>query len=315
MTLIKPKPRREQLSNRGEAALLFSAGQHRLAIAASVLQEIRHGRRQDASRLETVPTVSAGTILETPLTHGEGLLILRETQVAVRVDNMECMIEIRALHPLPHAFVGRERRWYRGLVLLGEDVIPLVNPDAFVGESGPALPSDACSKEIQPVDLPPEVRKIAAGSCQTFVVFPLGEKRFALSVDVVSEICRPARMQTFPHTTPGLPGVVVHRGLILPVWDVASLLLWHEARPLKFHLIARRMLPQGEEWTAIPISGECRRVQTEITPAENDAPPYVQGVLYPGDEDVECLDLEKLAQSQRAEISLQPAAELSEMQP
>lgn len=314
MNIRKPKPCRQGPSSRGEVALVFSVGQHRLAIAASVLQEIRHDQQQDASPSQTMPIVSAGAALETPLAHGQGLLILRESRVAVRVDNMECMIETQALHPLPNAFQGQERRWYDGLALVREDVIPRVNPAAFFCETGSTLPSSGCSKELQLAAWPEEISKGAAVSCQTLVVFPLGDKRFALSIDAVSEICRPARVQTFPHTTPGLLGVVVHRGRILPVWNIASLLLSpEEARPRKFYLIAHGMASQGEEWIAIPVSGECQRVQADIAPSANDAPSYVRGLLQLGTEEVECLDLTMLARNHRAEISPSPAAALPEM--
>jgi hypothetical protein len=34
--------------------------------------------------------------------------------------------------PLPHAFCGEERKWYLGLAVLDEHVVPVVNPACFL---------------------------------------------------------------------------------------------------------------------------------------------------------------------------------------
>jgi chemotaxis signal transduction protein len=53
-------------------------------------------------------------------------------RIAVLVDRIERMAEIAAIHPLPHAFSGRERVWYRGLAYLDDQVIPVMNPKGFL---------------------------------------------------------------------------------------------------------------------------------------------------------------------------------------
>jgi hypothetical protein len=60
------------------------------------------------------------------------LLLLRHATVAVQVENVARMAEIATLHALPHAFTGEERRWYRGLAQIGEDVVPVVAPETFL---------------------------------------------------------------------------------------------------------------------------------------------------------------------------------------
>jgi hypothetical protein len=42
------------------------------------------------------------------------------------------MAEIPAVHALPHAFAGEERRWYRGLAYLDDHVIPVIEPTGFL---------------------------------------------------------------------------------------------------------------------------------------------------------------------------------------
>jgi hypothetical protein len=48
------------------------------------------------------------------------------------VDRIDRMAEISAVHPLPLAFAGEERRWYRGLAHLDDVVIPVVQPGGFL---------------------------------------------------------------------------------------------------------------------------------------------------------------------------------------
>src|SRR4051794_234079 len=61
---------------------------------------------------------------------------------------------------------------------------------------------------------------------KSYVLFPLGEKRFALRAETVTELARPDSVQTFPHRTPLLTGVLVRRGRIVSVWGVAQGLGW-----------------------------------------------------------------------------------------
>jgi chemotaxis signal transduction protein len=60
------------------------------------------------------------------------VLIMRQVRVAVLVDRIERMSEISGIYPLPRAFTGAERRWYRGLAYLDDHVIPVVAPTGFL---------------------------------------------------------------------------------------------------------------------------------------------------------------------------------------
>ncbi len=127
-----------------------------------------------------------------------------------------------------------------------------------------------------------------------FVLFPLGEKRFALPAEQVAELARPDREQSFPHTTPLLTGVLVRRGSIVPVCDVAQVLVAN-APSRKFYLIAKRMFGRTAELTALPVTGECELTSADILAPTTGLPGYVVGLLSLKDEIVEVIDLAKMA--------------------
>jgi chemotaxis signal transduction protein len=137
-------------------------------------------------------------------------------------------------------------------------------------------------------------------SGQQFVLFPIGKKRFALPAEVVTELARPDRMQSFPHTTPMLAGVLVRRSRIVPVCDVAPVLVGPSAPPRKFYLIANREFGRSTEWIAIPVTGECELQQAEMVPRTGKLPHYVAGLLSLQGEIVEVVDLNKLASGEAA---------------
>lgn len=130
---------------------------------------------------------------------------------------------------------------------------------------------------------------------KSFVLFPLGGKRFALPAETVTELARPDRLQTFPHTTPLVAGVLFRRGRVVPVFDVAPVLVGPQAPPRKFYLIANRSFGPVRERTAIPVTGECTLTNSELLPPTGKLPAYVCGLLSLQDEIVEVLDLERLA--------------------
>ena len=62
------------------------------------------------------------------------VLILRNSAAAVLVDSTDRMMEISSLHALPRAFTNDEREWYRGLAVIDGEVVPVVNPGAFLNQ-------------------------------------------------------------------------------------------------------------------------------------------------------------------------------------
>ncbi len=131
-----------------------------------------------------------------------------------------------------------------------------------------------------------------------FVLFPLGKTRYALEARIVTELARPDRLQSFPHTTPLFSGVLLRRGHIVPVCDIALTLVGAEAPARKFYLIAVPSINAASEWTAIPVSGECELLSCEMLPSTGKAPAYVSGLISVDQETVEVIDLERLIASE-----------------
>ncbi len=133
-----------------ETVVLFTVGEARFAIAASAVKEIcdlaavtlldlgapRHTgavrqmlRRKREQRLVVDARIFFG--LGGDVQH---VLLLRHEGVAVLVGGVDRMQEIATLYRLPSAFHGKECQWYRGLALLPEGVVPVVQPESLVKE-------------------------------------------------------------------------------------------------------------------------------------------------------------------------------------
>ncbi|MGH9531135.1 MAG: chemotaxis protein CheW [Terriglobales bacterium] len=142
--------RRARSFRRSESVIVFTVGGTTFAIAAAAVEEIRGPQglrpltceaahsslakvRHTLQRAhKTFLVVDAALHFQTPRIQPTRVLILRNSTVAVAVDGIDRMAEIHALYPLPAAFRGDERRWYRGLALIGEAVVPVVQPDMFL---------------------------------------------------------------------------------------------------------------------------------------------------------------------------------------
>lgn len=147
-----PSKREGGLPRRGrsETVLLFAVAHQNFAIAADSVQEIRSTDGLAGSAVEirhpvfskvrhtlehsgrTYYVVNAGVHFDLPVSRPGLVLILRESRVAVLIDSIERMTEIPAPYPLPRAFAGAERRWYRGLAYLDDMVVPVVRADGFL---------------------------------------------------------------------------------------------------------------------------------------------------------------------------------------
>jgi chemotaxis signal transduction protein len=116
---------------------------------------------------------------------------------------------------------------------------------------------------------------------QSFVLLGLGERRFAVAAAQISELVSPSRIFRFPHRTPKLEGVILRRGRIVPVCDVAEKLLGKAVTSRRFYLIAVRHYGDKSEWVALPVTGDCELIANgEVIEVLNlDA-------LTPGGEDV-----------------------------
>jgi chemotaxis signal transduction protein len=130
---------------------------------------------------------------------------------------------------------------------------------------------------------------------KSFVLFSLGTKRFALPSEKVSELVGASHLHLFRHSNPLLLGVLVRRGRIVPVLDVARMVCGTPLSTRKFHLIAKQRLGDAVIWTAIPVTGECELISgLEPFPPSNEHPAWVAGLLILVESVVEILDLDKL---------------------
>jgi len=94
-----------------------------------VLQKVRHLVERDS---RSYYVVSGYEHFHLPLSRPTSVLILRAVPVAVLVDRIEEMAEMRILLGLPRSFCGEERVWYRGLTVLGRKVVPVADPRGFL---------------------------------------------------------------------------------------------------------------------------------------------------------------------------------------
>jgi chemotaxis signal transduction protein len=144
---------------------------------------------------------------------------------------------------------------------------------------------------------------------QSFVLLRLGERRFALSAGQISELVAPSRVLRFPHCTPGIEGVILRRGRIVPVCDVAEQLIGKSLTARRFYLIAVRHYAQQTEWVALPVTGECELINAEMTDAGASDAPHVAGWISHNGEVIEVLNTDALTPGPAPE--LRPRSEQS----
>jgi chemotaxis signal transduction protein len=132
-------------ARRGEPVVIFRLGAYRFVIASAEVEEIRdlhHGNLPSTIAArgngKPIPVVAADRIFGVEFAKLEQLLVLKIRRVAVAIDRIEGMAELREIVTLPRGFHGEERSWYRGLGLVRQQIMPVVNAAIFV-ESVPAL--------------------------------------------------------------------------------------------------------------------------------------------------------------------------------
>ena len=76
--------------------------------------------------------VNLGALFGLARTRPALVLFLRAAHCALLVDRIERMDAISWLFALPSAFQGTERRWYLGLALFEESVVPMLNARGIV---------------------------------------------------------------------------------------------------------------------------------------------------------------------------------------
>lgn len=139
------------------------------------------------------------------------------------------------------------------------------------------------------------------------VLLRLDERRFALAADQVAELAAPSRIFRFAHRTPQIDGVILRRGRVIPVCDIAEQLVGKKLTQRRFYLIAMRRQGEGLDWVALPVSGECELIQADLTPASVSDSAHVAGWLSHQGNVIEVLNLYALTPG-IPEPRVQPAA-------
>ena len=133
-----------------------------------------------------------------------------------------------------------------------------------------------------------------ATDLQSFVLLRLGDRRFAVTANQIAELVAPSRIFRFPHHTPEVEGVILRRGRIVPVCDVAEKLLGSNLKSRRFYLIVQRSYGVQTEWVALPVTGDCELINTEMTPASDTDGPHVSGWISHAGDVIEVLNLSAL---------------------
>jgi chemotaxis signal transduction protein len=135
------------------------------------------------------------------------------------------------------------------------------------------------------------VEHFDARSC---VLLRLGERRFALAAEHIAELVAPSRVFRFAHRTAEIDGVILRRGRVVPVCDVAERLTGKKLTSRRFYLVATQKRGATLDWVALPVSGECELITADLTPAGESDSPHVAAWLSHDGEVIEVLNLDAL---------------------
>jgi chemotaxis signal transduction protein len=127
----------------------------------------------------------------------------------------------------------------------------------------------------------------------SFVVAQIGSRRIALQSSGIAELILSPQLHIFPHTTSLIVGVVLRRGLILPVLDMGLGLLGVPSADAKFYLVIERHVANFPDRYAIPVDGECELV-TGIMFPPNDENGFAIGRLDLAGDVIDVIDFEKV---------------------
>jgi len=147
----------------------------------------------------------------------------------------------------------------------------------------------------------------APDGLQSFVLLRLGERRFALPAAEVSELVAPSRIFRFPHRSPALEGVILRRGRMIPICDIGQQLNGRKIVDRRFFLLATRRFGAQLDWIAVPVSGECELINTDMTEATASDSPHVAGWLSYGGEVIEVLRLGSLTPAEASRPAAAPS--------
>ena len=110
--------------------ILFTAGGIRFAVDASEVAEIRDGAERGAfNGFKGTVAIDFAERVGLGVGRLEHFVVLKPGNCSLGVTAVERMTALPRVAPLPGLFRGAERQWYRGLLLLENEVVPLVRTE------------------------------------------------------------------------------------------------------------------------------------------------------------------------------------------
>jgi len=138
----------------GGPVVMFRLAGYQFLIASAEVEEIRdlHSASLPAAIAargsgRQIPVIAADQVFGLPPAKLEQLLVLKVHRVAVAIGRIEGMAELREIVALPPAFHGQERSWYRGLGMVRQQIMPVVNAGVFAERAGALSPEAAATAE------------------------------------------------------------------------------------------------------------------------------------------------------------------------
>jgi chemotaxis signal transduction protein len=143
-------PQAKHAATRQEPVIVFVVAGTEMAIPANAVHEIRStdslaGEAAVVQQAEipwvrhtiersgtTLYVVGVGAFFGLARTRPSLVLLLRGVRCALLVDRIERMDALSSIYALPQAFRGDERRWYLGLALFEDSVVPMLNPQGLL---------------------------------------------------------------------------------------------------------------------------------------------------------------------------------------
>jgi len=92
--------------------------------------------------------VHGGTLFGLPASQATLVFLLRRGRAALLVDSIERMAAITRLQAIPQSFCHEERAWYRGLTVLEEGIVPVLNPEGLLSSEEIGLLDATVAAEI-----------------------------------------------------------------------------------------------------------------------------------------------------------------------
>jgi chemotaxis signal transduction protein len=145
---LAPMPKTQPV--RTEQIILFRSSNQVFAISSSSVQEVCSVDSLAGSPTEisepTIPkvrhilrrgernlyVVNVALHFGLKASHAGLIFLLRQSRAALLIDGIEKMTTMTLLQALPLAYCHEERTWYRGLTVLDQNVVPVVNPGGFL---------------------------------------------------------------------------------------------------------------------------------------------------------------------------------------